>query len=172
MTESAATAEPLADAGVSSIRAGVSSGAVGGVVGDASSQGTELALGWRKKFSWGELEFSGVAGGVVGGGAAAWAGRGAAAPLDANPLKGLPRVGSALKDDLVAGGKGWPTGAAKACTFPDIVDNFADSATEFPLNRGARLYQIEGSNNGVPGRFEWIVDDGRVTHRMFVRGAQ
>ena len=32
------------------------------------------------------------------------------------------------------------------------------------------LYQIEGSLNGVDGRFEWIIQDGKVTHRMFVKG--
>jgi hypothetical protein len=32
------------------------------------------------------------------------------------------------------------------------------------------MFQIEGSLNGVAGRFEWIVDQGAVTHRMFVEG--
>ncbi|EPN29108.1 filamentous hemagglutinin, intein-containing, partial [Pseudomonas syringae pv. actinidiae ICMP 19096] len=54
--------------------------------------------------------------------------------------------------------------------FPDIVDNYANSATKFPLNNGSSLYQASGSYNGVVGRFEWIVDPklGGVTHRMFV----
>ncbi|UPF02571.1 hypothetical protein MXB02_18550 [Pseudomonas mosselii] len=54
--------------------------------------------------------------------------------------------------------------------FPDIVDNYAGSATKFPLKNGASLYQVEGGYNGVAGRFEWIVDPklGGVTHRMFV----
>ncbi|MEE4891742.1 filamentous hemagglutinin N-terminal domain-containing protein [Pseudomonas alliivorans] len=54
--------------------------------------------------------------------------------------------------------------------FPDIVDNYANSATKFPLNNGSSLYQASGSYNGVSGRFEWIVDPklGGVTHRMFV----
>ncbi|MCO8167527.1 polymorphic toxin-type HINT domain-containing protein [Pseudomonas sp. 21LCFQ02] len=54
--------------------------------------------------------------------------------------------------------------------FPDIVDNYANSATKFPLKNGASLYQASGSYNGVAGRFEWIVDPklGGVTHRMFV----
>jgi filamentous hemagglutinin len=54
--------------------------------------------------------------------------------------------------------------------FPDIVDNYANSATKFSLNNGSSIYQVLGSYNGVAGRFEWIVDprlDG-VTHRMFV----
>ncbi|MDU8432960.1 hypothetical protein RYA99_27605 [Pseudomonas syringae pv. actinidifoliorum] len=54
--------------------------------------------------------------------------------------------------------------------FPDIVDNYANSATKFPLNNGSSLYQASGSYNGVVSRFEWIVDPklGGVTHRMFV----
>ncbi|CAM3537215.1 Adhesin [Pseudomonas floridensis] len=54
--------------------------------------------------------------------------------------------------------------------FPDIVDNYASSATKFSLNNGSSLYQASGSYNGVVGRFEWIVDPklGGVTHRMFV----
>lgn len=36
------------------------------------------------------------------------------------------------------------------------------------LKSGADLYQLQGSFNGVAGRFEWIVDKERVTHRMFV----
>ena len=36
---------------------------------------------------------------------------------------------------------------------------------------GAALYQVDGSFNGVDGVFEWIVDDGYVTHRMFKTGA-
>nr|WP_318533603.1 DUF637 domain-containing protein [Pseudomonas cichorii] len=54
--------------------------------------------------------------------------------------------------------------------FPDIVDNYAGSATKFTLNNGSSLYQASGSYNGVAGRFEWIVDPklGGVTHRMFV----
>jgi hypothetical protein len=55
--------------------------------------------------------------------------------------------------------------------FPDIVDNYAGSATKFSLSNGASLYQISGSLNGVAGRFEWIVDPnlGGVSHRMFVQ---
>lgn len=32
------------------------------------------------------------------------------------------------------------------------------------------LYQLAGSLNGVAGRFEWIIQDGSVTHRMFIQG--
>lgn len=38
--------------------------------------------------------------------------------------------------------------------------------------RVSELRQIEGSNNGVGGVFEWIVDEGNVTHRRFIPGGQ
>ena len=50
----------------------------------------------------------------------------------------------------------------------DIVDNYAGYATQTPLNN-ATLYQLEGSLNGVTGRFEWITQYGNVTHRMFIQ---
>jgi hypothetical protein len=89
----------------------------------------------------------------------------------------LPRVGSGLKVDFVkpvrdARGnivKEFPT-KPMAHGFPNVVDNFAGSARSFGLRNGAMLYQVEGSLNGVAGRFEWIVDGGAVTHRMFVGG--
>jgi RHS repeat-associated protein len=74
-----------------------------------------------------------------------------------NPIQGLPRTGSALKTDLYHG-------------FPTAVDGFASFATSTQLESGATLYQLEGSVNGVDGRFEWIVQNGNVTHRMFVPG--
>ncbi|RAT13696.1 hypothetical protein AU496_11145 [Lonsdalea populi] len=60
----------------------------------------------------------------------------------------------------------------KSHGFNDIVDNYAGSAVKTPLSNGATLYQLEGSLNGVPGRFEWILDPklGGVSHRMFVSG--
>ena len=78
-----------------------------------------------------------------------------------NDILGKPRVGSALKLD-------------KYHAFPDIVDNYAELATKTPINNGT-LYQLEGSLNGVQGRFEWIIDStgqyaGQVTHRYFVPG--
>jgi RHS repeat-associated protein len=79
-----------------------------------------------------------------------------AAESGANPILGLKRVGSALKTD--------PYHA-----FPDIIDNFASSATKTQLPN-ATLYQVEGSLNSTAGRFEWIVQDGNVTHRLFVPG--
>ncbi len=32
------------------------------------------------------------------------------------------------------------------------------------------LYQLPGSLNGKAGRFEWIIQERQVTHRMFVSG--
>jgi hypothetical protein len=72
-----------------------------------------------------------------------------------NPIEGLPRTGSALKLD--------PYHA-----FPNVVDNFACDAMETQLQSGASLFEVEGSLNGIAGRFEWIVDGSNVTHRMFV----
>ncbi len=98
-----------------------------------------------------------------------------------NPLTGKPRKDSALKDDIVKNqileGDNYgrpivrefhPT--AKGHGWPDIIDNYASEAQFFNLGKGAKLYQIEGSNNGVLGRFEWITENGYVTHRQFIQG--
>lgn len=92
-------------------------------------------------------------------------------------IANLERVKSGLKVDFV---KPIRDGAGKivkefpatpiAHGFPNVVDNFAGAATQFELRNGAALFQVEGSLNGVAGRFEWIVDQGSVTHRMFVGG--
>ena len=68
----------------------------------------------------------------------------------------LPRIGSALK-----------TVAYHA--FPNVVDNYAGYATKSQISNGT-LYQVLGSLNGVDGRFEWVVQNNYVTHRLFVRG--
>ena len=57
---------------------------------------------------------------------------------------------------------------AQSHGFNDMIDNYAGYATKTPLN-SATLYQLDGSLNGVAGRFEWIIQDGNVTHRMFIR---
>ncbi|MGX1172912.1 two-partner secretion domain-containing protein [Pseudomonas sp. R151218B TE3479] len=86
-----------------------------------------------------------------------------------NPVLGKPRVGSANKS---------PDGQHG---FSDIIDNYAGDAAKFEIpTKGAggevvrvsELRQIEGSNNGVGGVFEWIVDEGKVTHRRFIPGGQ
>jgi len=80
-----------------------------------------------------------------------------------SPIEGLPRAGSALKVD---------DGDNPFHGFPGIIDNFSGDSSVTELRHGVILYQVEGSLNGVPGRFEWIVDDGAVTHRYFVKGGK
>ena len=97
-----------------------------------------------------------------------------------NPVIDSPRIGSALKiDDIkpitqvnpITGKveiiREFP-GVPRAHGFTDLVDNYVGIATETSLGN-ATLYQVEGSLNGVPGRFEWIIQDGYVTHRMFIQ---
>lgn len=73
-----------------------------------------------------------------------------------NDVVNLPRTGSALKIDSYH-------------AFPNVVDNYAGYAVKSPISNGT-LYQLQGSLNGVSGRFEWIIQNGQVTHRMFVPG--
>ena len=76
------------------------------------------------------------------------------------------RSGSALKPDAHH-------------AFPDIIDNYIENAESFDLmgDDGTMrpLYQVEGSLNGEPGIFEWIVDPNPkkgVTHRMFIKNGK
>jgi len=76
------------------------------------------------------------------------------------------RTGHALKPDLYH-------------AFNNIIDNFARDAQKFALMGKdgflKTLYQIEGSFDGVPGIFEWIVDsrpDHGVTHRFFIKNGK
>ena len=97
-----------------------------------------------------------------------------------NDILDSPRTGSALKvDDVkpiyeINEKTGKPQiikefpATAQAHGFNDLVDNYAGYATKTTLN-DATLYQLEGSLNGVEGRFEWIIQDGKVTHRMFIQ---
>ncbi|MGM0216293.1 hypothetical protein IGI42_003888 [Enterococcus sp. AZ109] len=64
---------------------------------------------------------------------------------------------------------------AKEHGFPDIIDNYPTSASEYPLVGGdgidRKFFQLEGSNNGKKGVFEWIVEpNGDVSHRRFIDG--
>ena len=86
-----------------------------------------------------------------------------------NVVTGKLRVGSANK--LPDGQHG----------FNDIIDNYVGGAAKFDIPtkgpggkivRTSELRQIEGSNNGVDGIFEWIVDQGNVTHRRFIPGGK
>jgi hypothetical protein len=81
-----------------------------------------------------------------------------------NPVLGRPRTGSATKTD-------------PQHSFPDMADNYVGDATKFSIPtkgpggvivRQSDLYQVEGTLNGKPGIFEWIVDQGQVTHRRFI----
>lgn len=63
--------------------------------------------------------------------------------------------------------KEFPT-TAQSHGFTDLVDNYAGYATKSEIPNGT-LYQLEGALNGVQGRFEWIIQDGNVTHRMFIQ---
>jgi filamentous hemagglutinin family protein len=92
-----------------------------------------------------------------------------------NEVLQAKRVGSALKNDLVKPIRNanntiireFPIGV-KAHGFPNIIDNYAGNALKFQLDGGATLLQLEGSLGGRLGRFEWITNKGKVTHRMFV----
>ena len=77
-----------------------------------------------------------------------------------NDIVEADRMGSALKTDQYH-------------SINDIIDNYAGLAKKTTINNGM-LYQIEGSFNGIDGRFEWIIDSGmgkypgKVSHRLFV----
>lgn len=82
-----------------------------------------------------------------------------------HPVLDNTRTGSALKIDAYH-------------AFNDLIDNFAEYATTFDLLGNdksgivRKIYQIEGSLDGVNGIFEWIVDPRPqfgVTHRMFIK---
>ncbi|WP_217265815.1 hypothetical protein, partial [Enterococcus silesiacus] len=112
-----------------------------------------------------------------------------------NPILEAPRSGSGLKVDDIKPVKGKgsvydidpltgkpPTkqtqiiidefpNVPKAHVFSDIIDNYAGLAEVTDLGN-AKLYQIQGIQNGVMGRFEWIIQDEKVTHRMFVRNPE
>jgi hypothetical protein len=81
-----------------------------------------------------------------------------------NDVLGSARAGSAIKTDPLH-------------AFPDMVDNYAGDAAKFSIpakgpggvvTHQSDLYQVEGTLNGKPGIFEWIVDQGQVTHRRFI----
>jgi hypothetical protein len=70
-------------------------------------------------------------------------------------------TGSALKADPLHRSGSW------------VVEHIAEKATVFPLVGGdgvrRTLVQMPGSLNGAEGRFEWILDEDRITHQLFVR---
>ncbi len=81
-----------------------------------------------------------------------------------NAILGRVRAGSATKMD-------------PQHLFPDMVDNYVGDAAKFSIPtkgtggavvRQSELYQVEGGLNDKQGVFEWIVDQGQVTHRRFI----
>ena len=85
-----------------------------------------------------------------------------------NDIVNRERAGSANKTDPMH-------------KFNDIVDNYAGDASKFEIPtkgpggtvvRTSELSQIEGSLNGKEGVFEWVVDQGKVTHRRFIPGGK
>ncbi|MFR8011653.1 MAG: RHS repeat-associated core domain-containing protein [Clostridia bacterium] len=151
----------------STIAAGafIGSAAVYGVAAVASASTSSSVKEFNSKGNWGTV--AATAGGAVLGGAGAYVGArgGTSSQKTAKPkvrstiknkIIDLPRTGSALKTD--------PYHA-----FSNIIDNYAGYATKSPISNGT-LYQLQGSLNGVEGRFEWIVQNQQVTHRMFVKG--
>ena len=97
-----------------------------------------------------------------------------------NDILECPRTGSALKIDDVKPIRqinpktGRPEiikefpATAQSHGFNDLVDNYAGHAAKSQIPNGT-LYQLDGALNGVQGRFEWIIQDGNVTHRMFIQ---
>lgn len=77
-------------------------------------------------------------------------------------IRRADRVGSGLKDDKYH----------RSASFP--IDEIPQKGTVFEITGGdgvkRTLVQLPGELNGTPGRFEWILDGGKVTHQMFVRG--
>lgn len=143
-------------------------------IGSASAYGTAVLVAasssssiqeFNSQGNWGTV--AATTGGAVLGGAGAYLGTkgynstaSTAKPKETSTIKNdiidLPRVGSALKTD-------------RYHAFSNIVDNYAGYATKTPINNGT-LYQLQGSLNGTAGRFEWIIQNQQVTHRMFVPG--
>lgn len=70
-------------------------------------------------------------------------------------------MGSALKSDV----------AHRAASFA-VHDVVKDGHVFFLVGGDGVervLVQVAGGLNGIPGRFEWILDGGKLTHQMFVR---
>ncbi|HTN46308.1 MAG TPA: FG-GAP-like repeat-containing protein [Flavipsychrobacter sp.] len=57
-------------------------------------------------------------------------------------------------------------------SFPRMVENYVSGAEKYSIlgNDGVQrtLYKVDGSYRGVNGVFEWIVENGLVTHRTFI----
>lgn len=77
-------------------------------------------------------------------------------------LKRAERTGSGVKSDKYH----------RSASF--AVDDVATRGSVFRIVGGDGvervLVQVKGGLNGVAGRYEWILDRGKVTHQMFVKG--
>ena len=166
----AATAVYMVGSGVAAATT-ASTVAAGAFIGAATVYGMAAATvaltsdsveEFNDRGNWGTV--AAIAGGAVVGGGVAYFGTRLSNFISStgkskvikNDIIDLPRTGSALKTD--------PYHA-----FPDIIDNYAGYATKNPISNGT-LYQLQGSFNGTMGRFEWIVQNRQVTHRMFIPG--
>ena len=59
----------------------------------------------------------------------------------------------------------------RSATF--AAEDIAETGTVFRIRGGdgvqRTLIQAPGNVNGIPGRFEWIVEGDTLTHQMFVK---
>ena len=57
-------------------------------------------------------------------------------------------------------------------SFTRIVDNYSGTGSRFVIAGGdgvtRSLYQVQGTLNGVSGRFEWLLEGSKIVHRMFI----
>lgn len=159
----AATAVCMVSSGVAAATT-ASTIAAGAFIGTASVYGMAVVSAamtstsvsdFNDKGNWGVVATTAL-GGITGAASAYGICKATVSTTIKNDVIDLPRTGSALKNDSFH-------------AFNDIVDNYAGYATKSPIDN-ATLYQVEGSLNGIMGRFEWIIQDQQITHRMFVPG--
>ncbi len=169
----AATAVGLVSNGIAASSAAATI-AAGAFIGSSVVYGTSVVTALASSNSpdefcsqgtWGTVAVT--AGGAVAGGAGAYLGTKGS---NTTPSATKPKVTSTIKNDIIDLPR---TGSALKTdpyhAFPNIVDNYVGYATKSPISNGT-LYQLQGSLNGTVGRFEWIIQNQQVTHRMFVPG--
>ena len=103
--------------------------------------------------------------------------------VPATKVRGLLQTGKNLESTVLSSTR---VGSANKIPdgqhgFNDIIDNYSTIAKTFKIptkgpggqvTRYSELMQVEGSNNGISGVFEWIVDQEKVTHRRFIPGGK
>ena len=145
--------------------------------------GAAVVLSGRKP-SWGEVALGsaiGCGGGLVvlGGWAAGAAAVAAVTATEAATTAATALSGAAVLAASRALARAEPVGRAlasdlfhRASTW--MRDVAARSGTHYSIQSGndrAILTQVAGELNGMPGRFEYIVNRaGQLTHQLFVRG--